>query len=196
MSLETIRARDPVAAWSIARTLPLEGGLVDNPHDPGGITDFGLSLRWALAEVAAHPEELALLDVDHDGDVDRQDIRGLTADAAADLYYSTWWRRGFYWRLQPPIVGWKAFDIAVNTGPRRAGLILQQSLVAIGLGVTVDGAVGPQTFQAVAGENARDQGHALLSAMRDQQAAFYRGLAAAKPELGIFLTGWLNRASA
>jgi lysozyme family protein len=100
MTLATVRAIDPVAAWAIARTLPLEGGLVDNPHDPGGVTDHGVSLRWALAEIAAHPDEIALFDIDHDGVVDAADIRGLTPTTAADIYFTAWWKPGWYGRLR------------------------------------------------------------------------------------------------
>jgi lysozyme family protein len=198
VSLATIRARDPVAAWSIARTLPLEGGLVDNPHDPGGITDHGVSLRFALAEVGAHPDELALFDIDHDGDVDAADVRGLTVDTAADVYFACVWKRGWFGGLAPAQLAWKCFDIAVNTGPKRAAIILQKALGSFQVSVATDGDVGPATLAGVARvlERSGDQGVSLLNAIRLQQAAFYRSLAAQKPDLRRFLSGWLTRAAA
>jgi lysozyme family protein len=192
MFLDDLRQREPAAAWAIARTLPLEGGWVNDPADPGGATDRGVSLRFALQEIAAHPDERALFDVDHDGDVDWHDIAGLTDDAAAAVYYPCVWRRYGYGSLSATLVAWKAFDICVNTGPRRAAMVLQQALASLGHAVAVDGVLGPATFAAA---NARIDTQ-LLVAMRIEQAAFYRGLAAAKPEMGRFLAGWLNRAAA
>lgn len=196
MSLIDVRSRDPVAAWAIARTLPLEGGLVDNPHDPGGITAWGVSLRYALQAVAARPDELADFDIDHDGHVDRRDIAGLTPDLAADIYFDDWWKPGWYGRLAPALVAWKCFDVAVNTGPGRAARLLQQALGDLGRQLVVDGQVGAGTIAAVAAEAARDQGGALVAALRAEQATFYRGLVMQKPDLGRFLPGWLTRAAA
>lgn len=196
MSLADIRLRDPAAAWAIARTLPLEGGLVDNPHDPGGVTDHGISLRYALQQIAADPQTRRWFDIDHDGDVDRQDIMGLTPDLAADIYFNGWWLTGWYGRLTPALVAWKCFDIAVNTGPKRAALTLQKALAALGANVAVDGSVGPATVTAVKTETTRDQGGALIASIRREQADFYRQLAAREPDLRQFLKGWLNRAAA
>lgn len=196
MSLADIGIRDPKAAFAIARTLPLEGGLVDNPKDPGGITDFGVSLRYALAEVKLHPDTVRFFDVDHDGHVDRKDIAGLTQDRAADIFHQCWWIPGWYANLQPDLIAWKCFDIAVNTGPNRAALLLQKALSATGSPVPIDGSIGPRSVMAVAAQAAKDKGAALLAAIRREQADFYRGLAAREPDLKLFLKGWLNRAAA
>lgn len=196
MSLATIGQRDPLAAFAIGRTLPLEGGLVDNPHDPGGVTSHGVSLRFALAEIKADPTLVTWLDIDHDGDVDRQDIMGLTLDEAADVYFNVIWQPYWYRRLAPALVAWKCFDIGVNTGPKRAALILQKSLCAVGANVAVDAVVGPKTVDAVQRQAKADQGTALLAAIRKKQADFYRQTAATDPNLAGFLSGWLNRAAA
>lgn len=196
MSLATIRATDPLAAFAIARTLPLEGGLVDAAGDNGGVTDHGVSLRFALAEVAADPSELALFDTDHDGRVTAADIRGLTTDEAADIFARCFWAPGFYAKLPTPLLSWKCFDIAVNTGPNRSALILQTALKALGVPVQADGVVGAITLAAVSAEAARDQGGALLASIRREQADFYRNLVLKKPALKPFLKGWLNRAAA
>lgn len=195
MTLAT-SAAGPLATWCIARTLPLEGGLVDSASDPGGITDCGISLRFALAEVSADPSELPLFDIDHDGHVTAADIRGLTPDLAADVYWRRIWAPGFYGKLSPAMVSWKTFDIAVNTGPKRSALILQFALRALGVAVQADGVVGAVTIAAVAAEAAKDQGGALLAAIRREQAEFYRSLVSQKPALKVFLKGWLNRAAA
>lgn len=196
MSLAAIAQRDPAAARAIARTLPFEGGLADVAADPGGITNHGVSLRFALQQIKATPELILLFDVDHNGTVDRRDILGMTADQAAEIFFECWWQPGWYRKLSPELLAWKCFDIAVNTGPVRAALLLQKALVALGSNIPVDGAVGPLTLTAVQSATKADAGAALLAALRKAQAAFYRGLAAQEPDFKTFLAGWLNRAAA
>jgi lysozyme family protein len=196
VSLADIAIRDPKAAFCIGRTLPLEGCLADNPHDPGGVTNCGVSLRWALQEIAAHPDTVRFLDLDHDGHVDRKDIVGLNADSAADIYFQFWWTPGWYTNLQPDLIAWKCFDIAVNTGPKRAAAILQKSLVDLGSPIPIDAQIGPKTVMAVAAEAAKDQGRALLRTIRTEQADFYTRLIAKQRDLKAFQKGWAARAAA
>lgn len=196
MTLASIEQEDPKAAYVIGRTLPLEGGFVDDPADPGGETNRGVSLRWALAEIEAHPETVRMFDIDHDGHVDRKDIVGLTQDEAADIYYTSWWRPGWYAGLVPALIAWKCFDIAVNTGPKRAALILQKALAGCGHPVAIDAVIGPATVLAVKDENANDGGAHLLHLLRLGQADFYSRLVVKQPKLRRFLDGWLARARA
>jgi lysozyme family protein len=114
----------PVAVFDRALQLVLrhEGGLVDNPKDPGGLTKFGISQR-------AYPQ---------------LDIRGLTVADAADIYRKDYWDKIHGDDLPEPLAI-VLFDTAVNVGWPRAILMLQESL-----GVTVDGNIGPQTLAACA----------------------------------------------
>lgn len=195
MSLASIRARDPLAGFAIARTLGIEGGFTDDTKDPGGATNHGVSLRFALQEIGADPSMVRMFDVDHDGHVDRADIAGLTQDGAADVYFNCWWGPGWYGRIGSQLVAWKCFDISVNTGPKRSALILQKGLQGLSSNTAVDAVVGPATLMAVAAQVRRDNGVALLNAVRAGQASFYRGLAAREPKLERFLGGWLKRAA-
>lgn len=196
MTLATISQRDPVAAFAISRTLSLEGGLVDEGADPGGITNRGVSLRFALAEVQLDPALVKLFDIDHDGHVDRGDIAALTADAAADIFYQLDWTPGWYGKLAPQMVAWKLFDISVNAGPKRAAITLQKALVGLGARINVDASVGALTIKAAQAAAQNDAGAELLTEVRAVQAVFYRNLVAMQPSLEKFLDGWLSRAAA
>lgn len=196
MSLATIALRDPKAAFCIARTLPLEGGFVNDIADPGGATSCGISLRFALAQIAAEPATIRMFDIDHDGRVTAKDIAGLTQDEAGDIYYADFWLPGWYANMQPDLLCWKCFDIAVNTGPKRAALILQKSLIDLGADIVMDASPGPQTAVAVAAQAAKDQGAALLATVRREQGAFYLRLIAKEPKLKAFQKGWAARAAA
>lgn len=59
-----------------------EGRFVEDPADPGGATNHGVSLRYARA---------IGLDNDGDGDTDRTDILRVTAGQAGGLYSIDFW---------------------------------------------------------------------------------------------------------
>ena len=76
------------------------------------------------------------------------------------------------------------FDTAVNMGVGRAVRFLQSAV-----GCSADGQYGTETAQAVA----RCESRTTLAAYCESREAFYRRLVAAKPELKVFLAGWMNR---
>ena len=106
----------------IDRSLGEEGGYVNDPADPGGETNWGISKREC-------PDE---------------DIKNLTRAEAVRLYYNYYWVE--YGVQQLPLsLGFQVFDWGINAGMATAVRGLQT--VA---GVPADGKVGPQTCAAVA----------------------------------------------
>lgn len=175
---------------AVDRVLEHEGGFVDHPKDPGGATNWGVSLRFLRGLQDADGDGWLDGDLDHDGDVDADDIRQMTADQAREIYWRQWWHRYDYGRFDLPVAV-KLFDLAVNMGHGQAAKLLQRSVRATeGIVLADDGVIGPHTVQAVVGCPAA----ALRIAMRSEAAGFYRGLVAAKRDRGVFLAGWLNRA--
>lgn len=156
----------------VAIVLKHEGGLVDHPRDPGGVTNFGISLRAAQGMGS-------LADVDGDGDVDRADIIGMTVPMARAIY------RALYWNVVraddlPPGVDLAVFDWAVNAGPLRAARGLQRAL-----GVDVDGAIGPVTLRWARERDARE----VIAEVCRLRLVHLRGL----PTWGTFGRGWARR---
>lgn len=150
-----------------------EGGLADNPSDPGGLTKYGISQR-------SYPN---------------LDIAALTREQAAEIYYRDWWRRYGYGRL-PDTIAVKLMDLAV-AAPAPAHRSLQRAVRANGIkGLDDDGVLGPLTVAAVA----RCNPPSLLAALRSEFAGYCRLVAerhlaeSGKPDL--FLAGWLARAYA
>lgn len=87
-----------------------EGGFVNNPSDPGGATNLGITMQTAKENK---------LDMDGDGDVDVDDIKALTPEAAFPVYKYKYWDQ-----INASELPWDlaivAFDAAVNCGVSRA----------------------------------------------------------------------------
>jgi lysozyme family protein len=164
-----------------------EGGYVNNPNDTGQATNHGVSLRF----LADHPESG---DFDHDGDVDAEDIKNMTVEQASAIYKQYWWDAFHYGNITDQTVATKIFDMSVNMGSKRAHIIVQTALnKAFGLKLTVDGILGPASIQTI-NSVSDDKEQTLLTAICDEQYAFYTRLIAQKPSLSVFARGWKNRA--
>lgn len=183
-SQPVIRSRYDVACDALLVT---EGGLVDNPADPGGITKFGVSLRFLAAEWAIRGHD-ALLDVNRDGRIDGQDIRSLTPAIAKAIYRKCFWDAYGLAQLAPPLDA-MMLDQCVNMGPRVAIRLLQD---AVG-GLLLDGRLGPKTDAAVAACAGRIGMPALVAAYKAKAKAHYAVIIAHNPELARFRNGWNAR---
>lgn len=163
-----------------------EGGLTNHPNDPGGITNYGVSLRW-LKSLG-----LALGDIDGDGDIDADDIRALTKQQAADLFKLKFWD-AYNLSDLPEISAAAHYDCVMNTGPRQATLLTQRACNALcgpySEKLTVDGAFGPKTRAFLTSFTSKE----LVVKMIDLRGLFYRDLCVSNPDLKVFERGWLNR---
>lgn len=168
----------------IEGVLEHEGALSDDPNDPGLVTHWGISLRWlrSLGPMIG--------DLDGDGEVTEDDIRGLTREQAIELYREKFWDPRY--AEMPDGVASKVFDAAVNMGPSAAHRLLQEALRELGFNLAVDGVLGPMTMDAVKTADWYD----LLREFRAAQSYRYARLAIANPNLQTFLRGWLRRAAA
>ena len=114
-----------------------EGGFVNDPADPGGATNFGVTIG-TMRRLG--------LDLTGDGQVTEADVRALSREQAVEIFLEHYYRRpglaGLPEALQPSV-----FDMYVNAGGN-AVRILQRLLIAMGFDLEVDGAIGPQTLRA------------------------------------------------
>ena len=177
-----------------------EGGFVDNVHDPGGATNYGISLRYLQARGDLDGDGFADGDIDRDGDVDADDIIAMDEAAAAVFYKTGFWYPGKYGLINSQLLATKAFDLGVNMGVKQGAKCLQRALRADQVDVKDDGVIGPVTLEAI---NGRDS-LILLAATRSEAAGFYRALILRNsalrkrkvdvPDFSVFKTGWLRRA--
>ncbi len=151
---------------SLAAVLIHEGGYVDDPQDPGGATNKGVTQAvyddWRVGEGLA-----------------RRSVRFINDYEVGAIYRRRYWGavRG---DDLPPGVDYCVFDFAVNSGVNRASRYLQRAA-----GVVDDGRIGPATLAAVKAKPAA----ALIAAVCDARQAFLEQL----PTFARFGRGWTAR---
>lgn len=150
----------------IAFVMGLEGGYSDNPADPGGATNGGITQRF-LDGVRGTDRTLPAR------------VADLSAAQIAGLYRANQWAAVRGDQL-PAGLALLAFDMAVNEGPQRAILVLQQAL-----GVTADGIIGPGTLAA-----ATSAGPKVCAEFAARRAVCYAQLDASE---AVFELGWMRR---
>lgn len=171
--------------------LDREGGYVNDPDDPGGATNHGVTI---------HTMRRLGLDLDGDGVVTGEDVRRLSRDQARDIFIEHYFRRPGIGDLPEPLQA-SVFDMYVNAGAN-AVKILQRLLGQMGHPVTVDGAIGPQTLEA-ARAAAREAPGLIGDAYGIERRNYYYRLADARPSSRKYARrrdggkgGWILRAEA
>lgn len=107
------------------RLIGHEGGYVNDPRDPGGETNWGITKRTAQAN-------------GYQGS-----MRAMTREQAYKIYYSAFWLR-YQCDKMPEAVAFQFFDAAVNHGLGNASRMLQRAV-----GVVDDGVIGNMTIAAI-----------------------------------------------
>lgn len=154
----------------IGGILRREGGYVNHSADRGGATNMGITQRVFSDWLASHG-------------MTYRDVRGLTKDEAAKIYFELYWKNSNCPAL-PTGIRDIHFDAAVNHGVRRAALLLQAAA-----GATQDGAIGKNTIKS-----AFDISQDLLR-MRYIVARyrFYGQIVKRDRSQIAFIVGWLDR---
>lgn len=159
------------SAFDVALTeiLQHEGGFVDHPKDPGGMTNLGVTRETWESWTGKKASEA--------------EMRALTPEKVAPVYRKNYWDALRCDDL-PPALALCVFDFGVNAGPARAARYLQ-TLV----GTAADGKMGPQTISAT---KAYVSAHGVAQAVKAYQQArrgYYRQLST----FSTFGRGWLRR---
>ena len=142
-----------------------EGGYVNHPSDPGGMTNLGVTKRT--------------YDEYHGTDVTEDEMKALTKADVEPIYRRNYWNRC---RCQDLASGidWAVFDFAVNAGTGRAAKTLQRAV-----GAEEDGSIGPLTLMLVKKHESTN----VINRMAVYREDFYRSLS----NFDHFGKGWLRR---
>ena len=166
-----------------------EGGYVNDPDDPGGATNHGVTIG-TMRRLG--------LDLTGDGQVDTADVRRLTRAQAVDIYVEHYFHRPGIAGL-PDILHATVFDMYVNAGAN-AVKILQRLLTDMSYPCTADGLIGPQTIRLAQVAAAAAPNH-LADAYGIARRNYYYALADARPSSRKYARrkdggkgGWITRA--
>ena len=153
--------------WDNAFKLMLksEGGFVNHPSDPGGMTNLGVTKATWENWVGRASDEA--------------EMRSLTPEKVEPLYKKKYWDAVRGDEL-PAGISYLCFDFAVNAGAGRSIKTLQTAV-----GVTPDGGFGPMTLAAVQAIDPVE----LIEKFSQAKEDFYRSLGT----FATFGKGWLNR---
>ena len=149
----------------LAEVLKHEGLWSDHPADPGGATMMGITLRTYSAWLGR--------------EATKDELRNIPMEHVRQIYKSLYWDKVKGDEL-PRGVDLCLFDYAVNSGPRRAVVAVQDTLR-----VNPDGALGPKTLWALQKADAAT----LLGEVCQRRLAFLQSL----PIWGTFGKGWERR---
>lgn len=190
ISLAAIRAAAPVATSSVlpgpavrsdafaaalAHVLAFEGGWSEDPFDPGGPTNKGITLAVYARESGVAVTEATFPRL-------TSELRAIPDALVERIYRERYWTPSCAPDLPAPLALFH-FDAAVNQGVGAAARMLQEAL-----GVDMDGEIGPLTL-AAARSTAPD---AVLGRYADIRRRRYRALA----HFWRFGRGWLRRVDA
>ncbi len=174
-----------LAAEIVAR----EGGFVNDPDDPGGATNHGVTLS-TLRRLG--------IDITRDTRIDLADVRALTATQAVDIYVEHYYRRTGIGAL-PEVLQASVFDMFVNAGAN-AVKVLQRLLTSMEFPCDADGQIGPQTIRAAQMAAEAAPSH-LADAYGIARRNYYYALADARPASRKYARrrdggkgGWITRA--
>ena len=161
-----------------------EGGWVSNPNDPGGQTNFGISMT-TIKKMGFSTHELGV-----DNLTDPDCLKKMTVESAKNVYREIYWDPFRYDNINDQTVATKILDCGVNCGSIKANFMAQKAANDCGHLLALDGKLGPQSFAAI---NSIDS-QTYIKAYADQMTKNYLAIINNNPSLAEFQSNWLKRA--
>jgi lysozyme family protein len=159
--------------------------VIDNPRDPGGMTKYGISLRFLRSIDMDRLRNYCIYSTDP------SDLINLSLDQAKALYKGEFWDHAPFHDISNQNAVNFIFDMAVNMGISPAIKCAQRACWSVmkkrGI-IEDDGILGNETLSLI-----NQCGVYLLPAMRSERAGYYKIIVEHNPAQKEFIDGWLNR---
>lgn len=150
----------------------------DDPHDPGGMTTFGIIASEYAAWLHEPKSWIGIAEC-------RKMMKSMTLADASAIYHQNYWNPFRCSDITEQAIATAIMDASVNPGQGYAAKAVQRIV-----GVAVDGRIGPITIAAVNRTSATD----FITALRIENRGFYDERAKKNSVLNRYLLGWHNRA--
>jgi len=158
-----------------------EGGFSNNPLDPGGPTNFGITLKF----LQSFYDELKI-----SKKATPSDIANLIKKDAIKIYKIILWDKGPYEKIKHHEIASKLFDMSVLMGKERASILLQQAINECQkIQIKVDGIIGLISLNCI---NSIDT-LILLSKFKLKLIGYILKVIKNKSSSQIFMKGWTRR---
>lgn len=168
---------------AFARTVGIEGGYSNNPTDPGGETNWGITIAVARAHGYRGP------------------MRDMSITAARDIYRQSYWNLLHLPEIDAisPAIAQEMFDIGVNRGPGVPVPYLQRALNAFNRqgkdypDIPVDGLAGAMTVSCLRTfihQRGAMGEKVLLQALLVQLGRGYLEIVEKRPQSEDYIFGW------
>ncbi len=183
---------------ALSRTMGDERGLVEHPNDRGGFTYWGLTRKdnpewsgWGIVQdyLNKYPgksyKELTSM-LEQNGELTK-----LVEQQYRKNYWMPWMDK------VAPALAIECFDAAVNHGPHRAALFLQEALNLLNENgrttpdIVKDGKPGPATMEAMDAVLNRRGMDLVLKCYKLIRGEFFLDICRRDPTQEAFLAGWL-----
>ena len=146
-----------------------EGGYVNHPKDPGGMTNLGVTKRvyedWVGYAVSEHT------------------MQNLTEEDVGPIYRKNYWDRLKCDEL-PEGLDLCVFDFGVNAGTGRSAKYLQRMI-----GTVADGGIGPNTLRALGNYIEEVGTEGAIKNFQSKRQEYYESLSTFE----TFGRGWTRR---
>lgn len=155
--------------------LDFEGGYANHPKDPGGSTNRGITQKTydSFKDKQKQP---------------KKDVREITFTDVESIYLDYYLNASCdKIATTHPLTATVHFDFAINAGKTQANKTLQRTVGA----KPVDGVIGRISLGAIF---SLDDYKTAISYIRNREI-YYNALVNIKPDLTVFLKGWLKRLS-
>jgi len=140
----------------LKRLLNIEGGYVNNKHDLGGETNYGITSYLAKKY--------------------NKDVKNLTFDDVKEIYYNEFWKPLNLDLIENPDIAYEPFEFFVNSGKQRLSIKLLQrayNLLQFENFIKEDGLLGKNTAKAL---NSYRYPKSLIKVYNHYQAMYYIGI--------------------
>ena len=162
----------------IKTLLKHEGGFVNDPADPGGATNKGITFKtfkqYAKDTLGIEPT--------------LENLKNLSDGQASKIYKKGYWDKIRGDEIKDQNLANIVFDFYVNAG-KNAAKLLQQVINKLGGNLVVDGIIGSVTMEALAKLDQKK----VYMLYKKSRVDYYQRLCERNPRLKKFLKGWLNR---
>jgi len=144
-----------------------EGSYVNHPSDPGGETSMGIARMF-------YPD---------------LDIKNLNREQAVEIYFDDYWLPMNLTGIYDENLVLQIFDFGINSRSKRYGFNTALKAIQRIVDVEQDGKIGPITKDAI-----NNYVGDIVYLYINERKKYYFDLAKRKPEMQVFLAGWLKRA--